>query len=243
MTRHLSAILAFASFLPLGAALADEHAQSSQVQNPVVIELYTSQGCSACPPADALLAELAERDDVIPLALHVDYWDYIGWADTFANPAFTERQHGYAHAAGSRMVYTPQMIIGGVDHVVGYEPMDLAHVIQQHQQLEYPVTLSLTAVDGRIELRAEASMVVDGAGMVVQLVHYTPLERVEIRRGENAGRVVDYVNIVREWHVVQEGWTGEAPFVAQIDPSSTEPAVAIVQLAGHRTILGAARLD
>ena len=83
MFKHL-AVLAVAASTFVGQAVAD--------MRPVVIELYTSQGCSSCPPADALLGELASRDDVIPLALHVDYWDYIGWKDQFANPAYTERQ-------------------------------------------------------------------------------------------------------------------------------------------------------
>ena len=79
----------------------------------VVVELYTSQGCSSCPPADALLDELAKRNDVIALALHVDYWDYLGWKDTFSSAAFSARQNGYARAANARTVYTPQMVIGG----------------------------------------------------------------------------------------------------------------------------------
>ena len=83
-------------------------AQSSEG---VLVELYTSQGCSACPPADAFLAELAQTKGVIALSLHVDYWDYIGWEDEFADPEFTERQKMYARAAGSRMIYTPQMVV------------------------------------------------------------------------------------------------------------------------------------
>ena len=97
---------------------------------PVVVELFTSQGCSSCPPADALLHELSKRDDVIPLALHVDYWDYIGWKDSFAQPAFTARQRGYAQASGRRAIYTPQMIIGGQFDVVGNRPMDVAAIIR-----------------------------------------------------------------------------------------------------------------
>ena len=93
---------------------------------PVVVELFTSQGCSSCPPADELLREMSKRPDVIALAFHVDYWDYIGWKDEFAHPGFTKRQKAYAKAAGERMVYTPQMIVHGVVRVVGHEPEALA---------------------------------------------------------------------------------------------------------------------
>lgn len=214
----------------------------ARADSPVVVELFTSQGCSACPPADALLTQLADREDVIALALHVDYWDYIGWADTFASGQFTRRQHAYARAAGHRMVYTPQMIIGGVERVVGYEPMDVAELIAQHRVVDYPVEISLSRVDGGIVLRAVASMALDGPGMVVQVVRYQPQEVVEIRRGENAGRTVDYSNIVTEWMRVGD-WSGAEPFELQLVDSSPLPIVALVQMAGPGQILGAARLD
>ncbi|MBM3613273.1 MAG: DUF1223 domain-containing protein, partial [Alphaproteobacteria bacterium] len=106
-----------ALFLALcGAAAAPDAARA---QAPVVVELFTAQGCAACPPADAFLAELATRADVIALALHVDYWDYIGWRDTFAQGAFTERQKAYARAAGSRTIYTPQMVVQGREAMPG----------------------------------------------------------------------------------------------------------------------------
>lgn len=107
----LFALWAAASVVTAPAASADEKT--------VVVELFTSQGCSSCPPADALLAELDKSADVIALALHVDYWDYIGWKDSFADPENTERQRGYARAAKARSIFTPQMVIGGVDHVIG----------------------------------------------------------------------------------------------------------------------------
>lgn len=217
-------------------------APAARADSPVVVELFTSQGCSACPPADALLTQLADREDVIALALHVDYWDYIGWADTFASGQFTRRQHAYARAAGHRMVYTPQMIIGGVERVVGYEPMDVAELIAQHRVVDYPVEVSLSRVEGGIVLRAVASMALDGPGMVVQVVRYQPQEVVEIRRGENAGRTVDYSNIVTEWMRVGD-WSGAEPFELQLVDSSPLPIVALVQMAGPGQILGAARLD
>ena len=88
----------------------------------VVVELYTSQGCSSCPPADAYLEELAQEPGVIALALHVDYWDYLGWKDEFANPDFTDRQKTYATANGSNTIYTPQMVVAGTDMVEGSDP-------------------------------------------------------------------------------------------------------------------------
>ena len=217
-------------------------APAARADSPVVVELFTSQGCSACPPADELLAQLAGRDDVIALALHVDYWDYIGWADTFASGQFTRRQHAYARHAGQRMVYTPQMIVGGVERVIGYEPMGVADLIAQLRVVDYPVEVSLARSDDGIVLRAVASMALDGPGMVVQVVRYQPLEVVEIRRGENAGRTVDYSNIVTEWMRVGN-WSGAEPFELQLVDNSALPVVAIVQMAGPGQILGAARLD
>ena len=217
-------------------------APTARADSPVVVELFTSQGCSACPPADALLTQLAGRDDVIALALHVDYWDYIGWADTFASGQFTRRQHAYARHAGQRMVYTPQMIVGGVERVVGYEPMDVAELIAQYRVVDYPVEVSLSRVEGGIVLRAVASMALEEPGMVVQIVRYIPSEMVEIRRGENAGRTVEYSNIVTEWMRVGT-WSGAEPYELQLVDDSALPIAAIVQMAGPGQILGAARLD
>jgi hypothetical protein len=110
----------------LTACLIILSAPSLAQDRPVLVELFTSQGCSSCPPADALLHKLARRDDVVALALHVDYWDYIGWKDTFAKAAHSARQRAYAREAGRRMVYTPQMIINGADHVVIGRPISTA---------------------------------------------------------------------------------------------------------------------
>jgi hypothetical protein len=226
----------------LALGLLSLTAPAARADGPVVVELFTSQGCSACPPADALLTQLAEREDVIALALHVDYWDYIGWADTFASGQFTRRQHAYARHAGQRMVYTPQMIVGGVERVVGYEPMDVAELIAQYRVVDYPVEVSLSRVEGGIVLRAVASMALEEPGMIVQIVRYMPSEMVEIRRGENAGRTVEYSNIVTEWMRVGD-WSGAEPYELQLVDDSALPIAAIVQMAGPGQILGAARLD
>ena len=210
--------------------------------DPVVVELFTSQGCSSCPPADALLGELAGRDDVIALALHVDYWDYIGWADTFANTAFSERQHYYGHTAGSTVVYTPQMVIGGVDHVIGNRTMEVADAIAAHRATSNPVTVDATATQSGWQVSAVWVGEGQAPAMVVQLVTYSPEEEVEITRGENAGLSTTYHNVVRTWQVVSD-WSGAQAFEAQVTPNSDMPHVVIVQTNGHGAILGAARLN
>ena len=115
----------------------------SWADSPVVVELFTSQGCSSCPPADKMLHALAERDDVIALALHVDYWDYIGWKDVFAQAKFSKRQREYAVVGGRRSVYTPQMVVNGVTDVVGGKPMKLSEAISAHAANPSPVDVSL----------------------------------------------------------------------------------------------------
>lgn len=223
------------------AALAAIVALAARAEDqPVVVELFTSQGCSACPPADALVAQLAGHDDVLPLALHVDYWDYIGWPDAFADPRYTRRQKAYARAVGERMIYTPQIIVAGVSRMVGNRPMDVAQAIQQHRERVDPVEIAARREGDRIRVETRLK---DGAKprpMVVQLVPFTPLERVEITGGENAGAVIDYAHIVRDWHVLGD-WDGSAPWRGEA--AAAGPAAVIVQAAGPGPILGAARVD
>ena len=121
----------FAPISPDGT-VAPEHTYAAvkltTMPAPIVVELFTSEGCSSCPPADALLGDLRQRQYVLPLSFHVDYWDYIGWKDRFGDAAFTRRQYAYAEAQGNSMVYTPQMIIAGAIDVVGSDQIGRAHV-------------------------------------------------------------------------------------------------------------------
>ncbi len=204
--------------------------------DPVVVELFTSQGCSSCPPADAILRELATRVDVLPLALHVDYWDYIGWADVFADPAHTRRQRGYAKAAGERMVYTPQMVVGGADRLAGTRPMELAEAIRRHRAAPDAVDLTVSRGGGSVAIRATADA---PAAMVVQLVTYRPEAEVEIARGENAGHRGRYANVVTSWRTLG-AWDGTAPLEVTVPVEG--PAAVIVQAAGQGPVLAAARL-
>ncbi|MCO8145378.1 DUF1223 domain-containing protein [Rhodovulum tesquicola] len=207
---------------------------------PVVLELFTSQGCASCPPADALIAELAKREDVIPLALHVDYWDYIGWKDVFADPAFTRRQKAYARAAGQRSVYTPQIIVGGKDHVVGYSPMDVVRLIEAHRGAPSPVTLTMERQGDTVTIRARSETAFE-EDVVLQVVRYRPSEEVEITRGENSGQRYVYTNIVDAWNAVAR-WDGALPLVVTVQIEGEQPIVALIQKAGPGRILAAARL-
>ena len=139
----------------------------------VVVELYTSQGCSSCPPADAYLARLADQPGVMPLALHVDYWDYIGWADSFAQPKFTDRQRAYAAASGSRTIYTPQMVVNGVDLAVGSDEVTVNGQIRRHLDAVATVALQVTRTGKTLAISAQALAAVPGP-LRVQLVRYAP---------------------------------------------------------------------
>ena len=206
----------------------------------VVVELYTSQGCSSCPPADKLLGELAGRRDVLPLALHVDYWDYIGWADNFANPAYTKRQRAYARVAGSRSIYTPQMIIGGKDHVIGYKPMAVADAIQANRNAA-PIEIGMIRSGGSIVISAQPQGRLP-SDMQVQLVRYSPRQSVAIKRGENAGKTIKYHNIVLDWSVVGK-WDGRAPFMAEVNASAEGKYAVIIQRRGPGPVVAEARLN
>ena len=208
---------------------------------PVVVELFTSQGCSSCPPADALLGELAARDDVLALSLHVDYWDYLGWKDEFADPAHTQRQRGYARAAGSTMIYTPQMVIGGVDHIVGTKAMKLVDTIMAHKGRARPIVITTKRVGDTVQIVARQVTVVN-APMIVQLVRYTPAATVPVKRGENTGKTLTYHNIVRSWSLVAE-WDGQSEISLTVEVPGEDKAAILVQDQNAGPILAAAKID
>ncbi len=210
---------------------------------PVVVELFTSQGCASCPPADALLAELAQQPHILPLALHVDYWDYIGWEDQFAQAAFTTRQKSYAHAAGRRMIYTPQMIVAGRVEVAGTKPERVSAAIAAERARPPVMRIDVKArADGSVRVRLVPLGPIDRNAEVI-VVRYAPLRESEITRGENAGHTFHYVNVVTEWTVLGT-WDAREPAEFDIPvPSSPQPGAVLVQVAGQGAILSAARLD
>ncbi|MCK8464770.1 DUF1223 domain-containing protein [Aliiroseovarius sp. S1339] len=165
-----------------------------------VVELFTSQGCSSCPPADALLGKLVEYDNILPLAMHVDYWDYIGWKDTFAKAAHTKRQKAYAYGFGTRSIYTPQMVIGGIDQAVGSHVVEVMDVIHRHQAKTPRVVLQTTTSDAgapRLRVARMTHRALPG-NILVQIVRFWPMAQVNISRGENAGLSITSTNVVTD---------------------------------------------
>jgi hypothetical protein len=208
-------------------------------QSPVVVELFTSQGCPSCPPADKLLHELAQRDDVIPLALHVDYWDYIGWKDEFSHPDYAKRQRGYAVQAKRRSVYTPQMIVNGVTDIVGARRMELSKAIAHHADLPSRVELSVNRSGSEILINAQPTNV-DGP-LIVRMLRYTPQRSAHITRGENAGHTMLYANVTENWTVLAE-WDGTTALTLTSVVEGDKPVVVLVQQDQHGPILAAVRL-
>ena len=211
----------------------------------VVVELFTSQGCSSCPPADDYLGRLADNPDVIALALHVDYWDYIGWTDQFGSPQFTARQKAYARAQGNHTIYTPQMIVNGVERVEGSDPEKVEGDIRRHLDQPQAVALSLTRDVAMLTIKADAKTALTGP-LTVQVIRYRPSETVAIGYGENAGKVMEYHNIVTEWRVLGD-WAGDVPLELTTPAVGDDPIVVILQAAdtgarGPGAILAAATL-
>jgi hypothetical protein len=207
---------------------------------PVVVELFTSQGCSSCPPADEMMHALAARDDVIALSLHVDYWDYIGWKDEFADPRNAKRQRGYARTAGRRSVYTPEMIVNGVSDIVGAKPMEVATAIERHKGTASLVALDLRRVGDTVRISAEVIGEVSKP-MRIHLLRYQPQREARITRGENAGKTIHYVNVTQDWQTL-ETWDGAKPLTLKAATPGKWPVVVIVQESEFGPILGAARV-
>lgn len=186
------------------------------------------------------MEELVKSPDVIALSLHVDYWDYIGWRDTFASPHFTQRQKAYAKAVGSRMIYTPQMIVGGLDRVEGNDPAQVSEAIRRQQARVSPVRLTVTRDGDQIFIQAEADPPLSAPARI-QVVRYLPEATVAIGRGENEGREVTYTNIVTDWQAVAD-WPGQAPLELTAVAAGPDPVVVIVQSDGPADVLAAVQL-
>ncbi|MEO1494144.1 MAG: DUF1223 domain-containing protein [Pseudomonadota bacterium] len=184
------------TILPLCAVLATTPVASAG-DNVVMIELFTSQGCSSCPPADANLAQYVDRDDVLALSMHVDYWDYLGWRDTFARREHTKRQFAYRDYMGKRVVYTPQMIVHGARDVPGYHTDRIDAAINDAAAAAAGTAISLRQTGGALTATIDPDDQVP-TRTTIWMASYTKEAEVDIRRGENAGETITYHNVVQK---------------------------------------------
>ncbi len=204
-------------------------------QRPVVVELFTSQGCSSCPPADAYLAELARRDDVLALSLHVDYWNYIGWKDPFSSAWATERQREYGRTLAQRYVYTPEMVVDGAAHAVGSNRAEVEGLIAAARRHGGP-PLSVAREGEALRVNVGAGA---GSGTLL-LVRFEREHATKIARGENGGRTLRNVHVVREIRHLGE-WGG-APLANELPAPQGEAAI-LLQATGHGRMLAAAKIQ
>jgi hypothetical protein len=216
-----------------GGASAEPASQSL-----IVVELFTSQGCSSCPPANANLAAIAERPDVLALSFGVTYWDYIGWKDTFAKPEFTNRQYTYEQKLHRATAYTPQMVVNGAMDLIGNSAEELDRFIGAARETASTTPPSIGLNDGKVTIGA-GSAPEDGADVL--LVRYDPnIVQVPVARGENTGRTLPHKNVVHELTRLGS-WTGEAVSFA-LPPAADDLKTAIlVQSAYSGPILAAAK--
>ena len=200
---------------------------------PVVLELFTSQGCSSCPPADALLGELARRPGVIALAWHVDYWDGLGWHDPYASRLSTERQRAYAARLGTE-VFTPGLVVDGAAMLVGSERAEVEAAIADASPLPVPVTIA-NEPDGALARIGAAPRAVTAT-----FVAWDPMHETSIGAGENGGRRLREFRIVRTATVLG-AWDGKARDIA-LPPVAPGQGAAVLVQASDLRVLGAAEL-
>ena len=193
--------------LGAGAILMPSLARAAAPSQPTLIELFTSQGCSSCPPADKLAAELAQDPNNLVVSFNVDYWDYLGWQDTLAKPEYSQRQYDYAKFRGDGSVYTPQMIINGKAHVVGSKKRDVLGEIETSHAAPLAVAMSMALTAREISVDIKPASVSGEATLWLMAIAREVKQKIE--RGENAGEDITYINVVRNL-VPAAMWKGEA---------------------------------
>lgn len=220
--------------------------QASQVPIRSVIELFTSQGCSSCPAADAILTELAATPGVVALSLPVDYWDYLGWKDTFASPRNTERQRAYAKARGDGAIYTPQVVVNGTLHVNGARRAEIERALDLTSNNTGLSRVPMRFWQEANTLNIEAGGAEPGREMAeatIWLGLVQPTGTVTIAQGENAGSTLTYTNIVRELTPIGL-WKGQPLHIqiprAAVMQAMTQKSVVLIQEGKAGPIIGAA---
>ena len=221
--------------LGLALGIAPLHAG----ERPIVVELFTSEGCSSCPPADALLAELAGRPGLLALSFHVDYWDRLGWKDPFSSPDATRRQHGYADLLGLATVYTPQIVVDGKWQAVGSDRSEVEQALASARRNRDEVPLALAVDHGR----AQITLGQDGGRIAADLllIGFDRRHVTAVSRGENGGRTLSHVDVVRSIEEIGQFDGGRRAFEVPIR-SPSDRVAAILQARDGR-VLGVAVAD
>jgi hypothetical protein len=237
---------AVTAVLAAGLSLCNFSTGAGPAKRPVIVELYTSQGCASCVPADALLAKLTKRPDVIPMSLSVTYWDMLGWKDTLASETYTRRQKAYAEAMGHSAVYTPQIIVDGVTDVVGSREMAVEAAIDAHAADWDNVSVSLRETQQELQIAIGGTSEHVKTPATVWMFHLKNAATVAIGGGENDGRTMTYHNVVGDLKAVGQ-WKGE-PLSIDLPRSAMEGlphdnVVVVVQSGGYGKVVGAAVLS
>lgn len=246
--RLAHVLFAAALFLPPPPVLAEQNDPRPAFSQPIksVIELFTSQGCSSCPPADALLKHYAERTDVVALSLPVDYWDYLGWKDTLASPRNSQRQRAYAKSRGDGAVYTPQVVVNGVAHVVGSRAGEIEAAIAKTDRAfqDHQVPVRFWREGSALVIQTgEAPPGMPAKEAIVWLAVVQKTVDVPVKRGENSGRTLTFYNVARELTPVGT-WNGKPIMIrlalAALMRPDTEACAVLLQQGEAGPIIGAA---
>jgi len=200
LCKHLGKIAAMAAIV---ASSGQAWADSAPPQRPLLLELFTSQGCSSCPPADAVLRELSVRDDLLPLAFHVDYWNSLGWVDPYSAAAFTARQQNYASSRGFE-VYTPQLVVEGRSDVIGSNRSDIAAAIAAARRQAKSTAASIRRRGQDVDIDIGAADGSSAAAAAIYLFSFDRSDSASIGGGENSGRKLVYANVVRSMRKLGE---------------------------------------
>jgi len=250
MERDLALSRRSFTALAAGAAAAGAlaPARAKAPVRPVVLELFTSQGCSSSPPADALLGELSGRPGVLALSFNVDYWDYLGWRDTLGSPECTRRQRDYAQRRGDGHVYTPQMVINGSEQMVGSDRAGLLDAVARQAARDRSDLVEVSLASGGRAISIEVAAAPKQAlrqEATIWVATLVPRAVVAIGRGENAGRTFTYTNVVSK--LVPAGlWRGRQMRLSLPRPAIISEGtfcIALLQADGTGPILGAAMED
>ena len=213
------------------------HAEASRGLR--VVELFTSQGCPRCPPADRLIADLAREPETIALSYSVNTWDFAGWHDTLAEPVFTRRQHAYAAARGDRMVFTPQVIVDGLAVEAGADRPAIERATDDlaASSAVMQVPLALTEAGGKLHIAVGAAPAGEGSASIV-ILRVARQKTVDIDRGANSGQSVTYTNAVRALQKIGE-WTGASTSFDLVELKAEDEGYVVLLQAGTQDRPGA----